>query len=253
LPYTRDVGDEGEDVIRAISLDLWKTLILDHDQDEALRDRIRARAIREVLGEHRIIVSEDGLYESLRHIDVLRTDVREMRDWTLTTSSQIGFVLTQASVYPSRDLVEAVLPRYEAAIFQLMPTLVEPDAPQLLADLAWHYPLSMTSNTGKTPGYVLLKVLDMLNIRMPFTHFIFSDEVRYLKPDKDIWELLVDTNELKPEEIVHVGDSYRMDYEGARAAGLQAILFGCQESLPTETLAIDSLSELAATIEEMNR
>ena len=120
-------------------------------------------------------------------------------------------------------------------------------------DLARHYPLSLTSNTGKTPGRALLKVLDTLNIRVPFTHFIFSDEARYLKPDTGIWQLLVDTNELKPEEIVHVGDSYRMDYKGARAAGLQAILFGRQESLPTETLAIASLSELATTIEEMNR
>ena len=74
----------------------------------------------------------------------------------------------------------------------------------------------------------------------------------YLKPDPGIWKLLVDTNELKPEEIVHVGDSYRMDYKGARAAGLQAILFGRQESLPSETIGIDSLSELATTIEEMN-
>lgn len=240
-------------MIRAISLDLWKTLILDHDEDEALRDRVRARAIREVLGEHGVVVSEDGLYESLRRIDVLRRDIREMRDWTLTTSNQIAFVLTQASVYPSREVVDAVLPQYEAAIFQLMPSLVESDAPQLLTDLAQHYPLSLTSNTGKTSGHVLLNVLDTLNIRMPFTHFIFSDEVLYLKPDKGIWQLLVVTNELKPEEIVHVGDSYRMDYQGARTAGLQAILFGRQESLPTETLAIDSLSELATMIEEMNR
>lgn len=240
-------------MIRAISLDLWKTLILDHDQDEARRDRIRAQAICEVLGTHSLVVSEDGLYESLRRIDVLRRDVREMRDWTLTISNQIGFILTQASVYPSRDLVDAILPRYEAAIFQLMPALVEPDAPRLLADLARNYPLSMTSNTGKTPGHVLLNVLDMLNIRRPFTHFVFSDEALYLKPDTGIWKLLVDTNELKPEEIVHVGDSYRMDYKGARAAGLQAILFGRQESLPAGTLAINSLSELAATIEEMNR
>jgi len=240
-------------VIRAISLDLWKTLILDHDQDEAQRDRIRAGAIREVLGEHGVVVSEDRLYESLRHIDVLRRDVREMRDWTLTSSNQISFILTQASVYPSRELVDAVLPRYEAAIFQLMPTLVESDAPQLLADLARHYPLSITSNTGKTPGRVLLNVLDMLNIRMPFTHFIFSDEVSYLKPDKGIWELLVNTNKLKPEEIVHVGDSYSMDYKGASAAGLQAILFGRQESLPAKTIAIDSLSELTTAIEEMSR
>jgi putative hydrolase of the HAD superfamily len=240
-------------VIRAISLDLWKTLILDHDEDEALRDRIRAQAIREVLGEHGVVVSEDGLYESLRRIDVLRRDVREMRDWTLTTSRQIGFVLTQASVYPSADLVEAVRPRYDAAIFQVMPTLIESSVPQVLAALARQYPLSLTSNTGKTPGRVLLNVLDMLDVRTPFAHFIFSDEVLYVKPDKEIWQLLVDINELKPEEIVHVGDSYRMDYKGARAAGLQAVLFGRQESLPAATLAIDSLIELAPAIEEMNR
>jgi hypothetical protein len=44
-----------------------------------------------------------------------------------------------------------------------------------------------------------------------------------------------------------------MDYKGACAAGLQAILFGRQESLPAKIFAIDSLSELATTIEEMNR
>jgi FMN phosphatase YigB (HAD superfamily) len=44
-----------------------------------------------------------------------------------------------------------------------------------------------------------------------------------------------------------------MDYKGARAAGLQAILFGRQESLPAETVTIDSLGELTTTIEEMNR
>ncbi len=240
-------------MIRAISLDLWKTLIQDHDEDEALRDRIRAQAMYEVLAEQHVPVSVEGLYESLRRIDVLRRDVREMRDWTLTTSNQISFVLTQASVYPSKEIVEAILPRYETTILELMPSLIEQDTPQLLASLAQDYSLSLTSNTGKTPGRILLTVLDMLNIRHPFTHFIFSDEVLYLKPDEGIWQLLVDTNELKPEEIVHVGDSYRMDYRGARAAGLQAILFGRQESLPAETVAINSLTELTTIIQEMNR
>lgn len=240
-------------MIRAISLDLWKTLIRDRDQDESLRDHIRAQAISEVLGEHDVIVSEDRLFKSLRRIDVLRKDVREMRDWTLTTTCQITFVLTQASIYPTGDLVDAIRPRYEAAILQLMPELVESNAPQLLADLSRRYPLSVTSNTGKTPGRVLLSVLDMLSIRTPFTHFIFSDEVLCLKPDKRIWELLVSANQSSAEEIIHVGDSYHMDYKGARAAGLQAILFGRQESLPADTVAVNSLSELTATIEEMDR
>ncbi len=240
-------------MIRAISLDLWKTLIVDRGEDEAQRDHSRARAIFEVLSDRGIAASEDALYESLRRIDVLRRDVREMRDWTLTTASQVRFVLTQATVYPSKELMDAILPRYESAILQLMPTLLEPEAPQLLATLASSYPLSLTSNTGKTPGRVLLGVLDTLNIRKPFSHFIFSDEVMFLKPDRNIWNLLADVNGLKPEEIIHVGDSFAMDYRGARAAGLEAVLFGRRDSLPHDARAINSLAELSTIIQEMNR
>ena len=239
-------------MIRAISLDLWKTLIVDRDDDEALRDRIRARAIFDVLAARNIATSEDGLYESLRRIDVLRRDVREMRDWTLTTLSQVRFVLTQATIYPSQALVDAILPRYEAAILELMPTLLEPRTPQLLQMLAASYPLSLTSNTGKTPGRVLLDVLEALGIRKSFSHFIFSDEVMFLKPDAGIWDHLSAANHLKPEEIVHVGDSLTMDYQGARAAGLQSVLFGHRSSLPHDIRVIDSLVELPAIIQEMN-
>jgi len=240
-------------VIRAISLDLWKTLIVDRDDDEARRDRIRAQALHDALLERiHTDVPEETLYTSLRRIDVLRRDVREMRDWTLTTTNQVCFVLTQASVYPSHDLVEAILPAYEASILQLMPVLIEPDAPLLLADLAERYTLSMTSNTGKNPGRVLLKVFDLLHIRAPFTHFIFSDEVMYLKPDQGIWDALAHANELDPGEIIHVGDSYRMDYRGARDAGLQAVLFGQHNSIPADTPCIASLRELETIIQEMN-
>ncbi|MHB8070692.1 MAG: HAD family hydrolase [Candidatus Cryosericum sp.] len=239
-------------MIHAISLDLWKTLIVDKGEDEALRDRIRARAIFEVLSDKGVAASEDSLYESLRHIDVLRRDVREMRDWTLTTANQVRFVLTQATVYPSRELVDAILPRYESAILDLMPTLLEPEAPQLLQMLAASHPLSLTSNTGKTPGRVLLDVLDTLNIRKPFSHFIFSDEAMFLKPDAGIWNLLVDANGVKPDAIVHIGDSFSMDYKGARAAGLEAVLFGRRPSLPQDIRVIDSLAELPAIIQEMN-
>jgi len=244
-------GDE-ETLIHAISLDLWKTLIVDEGEDEARRDSIRAQSIFEVLSERNIGASQDGLYDSLRRIDVLRRDVREMRDWTLTTSNQVRFVLTQATIYPSEELVGAILPRYEAAILEVMPTLLDPRAPQLLQMLAASYPLSLTSNTGKTPGRVLLDVLETLNIRKPFSHFIFSDEVMYLKPDGGIWDHLAAANRLKPEEIVHVGDSFAMDYRGARAAGLEAVLFGHQSSVPQNVRAIDSLAELPAIIQEMN-
>jgi len=127
-------------MIRAVSLDLWSTLIRDRDGDEAARDHIRSRRISELLSHEHVHVPDEQFYASLRSIDVLRRDIREMRDWTLTTDRQVRFLLTQAGVYPSAQLVNALLPSYDTAILELMPILVEPDAAQSLAALARRYP-----------------------------------------------------------------------------------------------------------------
>ncbi|HNW83990.1 MAG TPA: HAD family hydrolase [Candidatus Cryosericum sp.] len=239
-------------MIHAVSLDLWGTLICDRDGDEAARDHIRSRRISELLSKEHLHVSEEQLYSSLRSIDVVRRDIREMRDWTLTTARQIRYVLTQAGVFPSPELVHALLPRYDTAIFELMPVLVEPDASQWLTVLAERFPLSITSNTGKTPGKVLKRVLEKLGILAPFTHFVFSDEVQSLKPDPGIWLSLTTANDVAPGEIVHVGDSYSLDYKGALDAGLHAVLFGRRPSVSPTVIAVDSLKQLPTTIQEMD-
>ncbi len=239
-------------MIRAVSLDLWETLIRDRDGDEAARDHIRACRIGELLSEEHLHVSDEQLYSSLRSIDVVRRDIREMRGWTLTTDRQIRYVLTQAGVHPSPELVQILLPRYDTAILELMPALVEQDALQWLTVLAEQYPLSITSNTGKTPGRVLQRVLEELGILAPFTHFVFSDEVQSLKPDMGIWLSVATANDTAPAEIVHVGDSYSLDYEGARSAGLHAVLFGRRPSVPPTVISVDSLKQLPTAIQEID-
>lgn len=239
-------------MIRAISLDLWKTLIIDKPEDEALRDRIRAHAIFCILAERGILASEETLYASLRRIDVLRSDVREMPDWTITTTNQIRFVLTQSTIYPTPDLVDAIVPRYDSAILDRLPSLLEPDAPHTLAALSAAYPLSLTSNTGKTPGHILLHVLDAFGIRRFFSHFVFSDEIMCVKPQQGIWDYLISVNGVQPDEILHVGDSYSVDYRGALEAGFRAVLFGCREPRGHDVRCIDSLNELTHVIQEMN-
>ncbi|MEN6550420.1 MAG: HAD-IA family hydrolase, partial [Candidatus Cryosericum sp.] len=111
---------------------------------------------------------------------------------------------------------------------------------------------SITSNTGKTPGKVLKRVLEKLGILAPFTHFVFSDEVQSLKPDAEIWLSLATANDVVPGEIVHVGDSYSLDYKGALDAGLHAVLFGRRPSVSPTVIAVDSLKQLPTTIQEMD-
>lgn len=53
---------------------------------------------------------------------------------------------------------------------------------------------------------------------------IFTSEMaRSYKPRSEIFELALKTKGLSKNEVVHIGDSFRCDYEGARSAGINAL------------------------------
>lgn len=53
---------------------------------------------------------------------------------------------------------------------------------------------------------------------------ISADMVRAYKPHKEIFDKALEVSGCKPEEVVHIGDSYMSDVQGALAAGIQPIL-----------------------------
>ena len=53
----------------------------------------------------------------------------------------------------------------------------------------------------------------------------FSSFSNSAKPDSAIFQTALDELQLRPEETVHVGDSWNEDIEGALAMGMRAILF----------------------------
>jgi putative hydrolase of the HAD superfamily len=65
----------------------------------------------------------------------------------------------------------------------------------------------------------------MSNLKLAgyFDTIINSSAVAFHKPCQVIFEMAVRRLGLPPEEILHVGDHFREDWEGARTAGLQAV------------------------------
>jgi HAD superfamily hydrolase (TIGR01549 family) len=53
--------------------------------------------------------------------------------------------------------------------------------------------------------------------------YAWSFEVGYLKPDRRIFFWTCERLSAPPENALMIGDSLRADYQGARAAGMQAI------------------------------
>ena len=76
-----------------------------------------------------------------------------------------------------------------------------------------------------------------------FDFILASDLVRSHKPDSGIFKLAVSEAGYSASECLHVGDSPWADFEGARRAGLRAILID-RVGLPHSSGSIDDLRRL---------
>ena len=70
----------------------------------------------------------------------------------------------------------------------------------------------------------LYAVLSVLNLSEFFSSVTISTEVGAAKPDGRLFAAAIAKHQCQPAEAWHIGDSLREDYEGAKAAGLRAIL-----------------------------
>jgi putative hydrolase of the HAD superfamily len=69
----------------------------------------------------------------------------------------------------------------------------------------------------------LLKVLDFHQLSAYFDSVTYSQEVGFAKPDPRVFRRALGRAGCRPEDALHVGDSWESDYEGALDAGLGAV------------------------------
>jgi len=74
---------------------------------------------------------------------------------------------------------------------------------------------------------------------------VFSSAAGAAKPDRAIFEQALSILHAKPGETLHVGDSWHADYEGARDAGLSALLLR-RAGAPGPTREAVAIGELSA-------
>ena len=89
----------------------------------------------------------------------------------------------------------------------------------------------------------LRPLLRELNLSKYFQTIVVSCEVGFPKPAHAIFRQAASELEVSSEVILHVGDSLEMDFQGAKGAGLQAVLLYRKEGMPAQN-RISSLEEL---------
>ena len=99
----------------------------------------------------------------------------------------------------------------EAGVWELYP-----EVPGVLEQLQPRFQLAVISNFD---GRLRL-ILEHLGISKFFRHVFVSSELGADKPDPEIYQRVLQFIDLKPNEVLHVGDDPERDWEAASVAGL---------------------------------
>jgi putative hydrolase of the HAD superfamily len=106
---------------------------------------------------------------------------------------------------------------------------LEPEAPSVLECLAAKgYLLGLASNYDHRLRSVAAGLAGLKRLR----YVVISSEVGWRKPAQEFFAAMCRLVELPAERILYVGDDPVNDYTGARAAGLEAVLFDQRDRHP---------------------
>jgi putative hydrolase of the HAD superfamily len=240
-------------MIRAVTFDLWETLIKDVPEHEPL---LRSRRIGDISGVLRRsgFDPDPAAMEHAHHEVWLRMDAvwRSRRD--LSTLEQTRLYLDIALGSEFHRLTGAVLDEaarfYGESLLHFPPRLVDGAVEALAHARARGIRVALICNTGRTPGRVLRIILEKLGASPHIEHYCFSNELGICKPDPEIFRRALDPLGVPAAEAIHVGDRPDLDLAGARAAGLRSVHLRVQNAPEGEAdHVIRTMRDLPAIID----
>jgi putative hydrolase of the HAD superfamily len=81
-----------------------------------------------------------------------------------------------------------------------------------------------------------------------FDVIVGVDTIKKVKPDPDIFKYAINSLDVKPEETIFVGDNVEVDYNGAKSAGIHALLIDRKEKKQSGLKTIKNLKEILSQI-----
>jgi FMN phosphatase YigB (HAD superfamily) len=213
--------------IKAVTFDLWQTLIYETVEQEALRKQMRAKAMTDLLNKNGIKVEYDRFDEA--HQEALnRCETFWAKDRDISIKDQVVIFLQcvnhkiEWAGLPDRILDELIAAFTEPIMHK--PPYIFEDTIEILSYLHKKgLKIGLICNTGRTPGVMLRKVLKQLNILQYLNTLTFSNELLIRKPDLRIFMHTLSNLEVNPMQSIHIGDNPIADVTGAKNAGMLAV------------------------------
>ena len=240
-------------MIRAITLDLWDTVIHD-DSDEPKRaaaglppkPQARRSLMRDALAAHCGVPADiaDTAYDVT---DAAFAKVWHEQHVTWSVAERLSVLLRGIGQELPGAVLADVIARIEEMELEIMPDPI-PGIGDALEALATRYPLAVVSDAIHAPGRCLREWLERHRLRHHFRVFAFSDEVGRSKPHPDIFNRAAAGLGVEASEMVHIGDREHNDVRGPHALGMKAILFTATRNRDRAGTTADAVCERAADL-----
>ena len=241
-------------MIRLVTFDFWDTLVTDSPENLRVQRGLRVRAIRRALVEAGAPVTEADAEDVHERSGVLLAERYWSRNRDPSPEEQLRIVLDTAGAGIASRLAPAAfaeaLEAYISPVLAHPPDLC-PGAAAAVCELAAQgVRLGIVSNTGRTPGVILRRVLDRHGLLGHFGAISYSDEVGVRKPDAEIFQATLARAGVRPEEAVHIGDNPDADVVGAQAVGMRAAHYtaGFRAPAARADLVVPDLAMLPAEV-----
>ncbi|WP_428224740.1 HAD family hydrolase [Flavobacterium sp.] len=207
------------------SFDLWLTLV----KSNPLYKQKRNQLFKDFF---EIDLPLETVSSKIRFFDVSCNAINEQTGLNFDTFqiyslilNELGYDLTKLSL----ERLEEFYILTENLFLEFAPELLHPNTKEiLLALLEKDKTLNILSNTGFVRGTTIRKYLQNVELSELFSFEIFSDECNLSKPNPKIFEILYQkvnpTLRLSKDEIVHIGDNFFADVQGANNFGISGRL-----------------------------
>ncbi len=241
-------------MIRLITFDFWQTLVVETPDNLGRAKELRLEGIAAVLaraGRPTATGALEAAYEASGR-ELSERFYASHRDLSCREQVELFLELAAPGVTAdlSPELFERAVAAYITPVLRLPPVPVPGAEEALTALRAQGVTLGIVSNTGRTPGVMLRKVLDRYGLLSSFAAIAYSDEVGYRKPHPAIFSHALRQAEAEAAQAVHIGDEAATDVAGARAVGMRAGHFrpGGGGGAPDADFVLHDLAELPARL-----
>src|SRR5262249_8729054 len=198
-------------MLKAGTFDFWETLVQDSAENLRAQRQLRIEALHRAVRRAGCALEEGAVREAYDRSEQLLTESFWSRDRDPRIEDQVRLALEIVSPRVCESMpaahFEDALAGYIEPVLRLPPALC-PGADEAVRALAGRgVTLGIVSNTGRTPGVILRKVLERYDLLRHFAVVSYSDEIGYRKPDAEIFRRTLAGLGAEPRHAAHVGDN----------------------------------------------